>query len=143
MTKLFAVTAPAHAATNVLVIALDAAGPLDLTGRHVFVVAPALNSRLRHWMSDDREARRAAEERLDATVDGLARAGVHASGHVGDADPVQAIADALPTFAADELVIAAHGGERSRRLAQDIAARARKRFGLPVVNAEAQLPRAA
>ena len=75
MTKLFAFAGPAHvAATNVLVIALDAAGPLDLTGRHVLVVAPALNSRLRHWMSDDGEARRAAEERLEATVDGLERA---------------------------------------------------------------------
>jgi len=143
MTRLFAPTAPAHvAATNVLVIALDAAGPLDLTGRHVLVVAPALNSRLRHWMSDDGEARRAAAERLDATVDGLERAGVHASGHIGDADPLQAIADALPTFAADEVVIAAHG-ERSRRLAQEIATRARKRFGLPIVQADQQLLRAA
>jgi nucleotide-binding universal stress UspA family protein len=143
MTKLFALTRPGHVpAANVLVIALDATGPLDLTGRHVLVVAPALNSRLRHWMSDDREARRAAEERLDATVDGLERAGVHASGHVGDADPLQAIADALPTFAADEVVIAAHG-EHSRRLAYEIATRARERFGLPIVNTEEQLHRAA
>ena len=143
MTKLYALTGPARVAgTNVLVIALDAAGPLNLTGRHVLVVAPALNSRLRHWMSDDGEARRAAEERLDATVDGLERAGVHASGHIGDADPLQAIADALPTFAADEVVIAAHG-DRSRRLAQEIARRARERFGLPVVHVGEQLHRAA
>ena len=55
---------------------------------------------------------------------------------------MQAIADTLPTFAADEIVIAADG-ERSRRLAQEIAARARKRFGLPVVHAGDQLSRAA
>lgn len=140
MTRLFAPTAPAHvAATNVLVIALDAAGPLDLTGRHVLVVAPALNSRLRHWMSDDGEARRAAAERLDATVDGLERAGVHASGHIGDADPLQAIADALPTFAADEVVIAAQSVELDGR-ADALAERARKRFALPVLQARRLRP---
>ena len=127
---------------NVLVIALDAASPLDLDDAEVFVVAPALNSRLRHWLSDDGGARRVAGERLAACLDRLERTGLHATGCIGDADPLQAIADALPTFAADEVVIAAHG-ERSRRLAREIATRARERFGLPVVHVGDQLPRAA
>jgi nucleotide-binding universal stress UspA family protein len=117
---------------NVLVIALDAAGPLELPEADVLVVAPAVNSRLRRWLSDDDGARRTAEERLAACVDRLERAGVRASGRVGDADPVQAIADALPTFAADEVVIAAHPA-RSSALARHVAARARSRFGLPIV----------
>ena len=119
---------------NVLVIALDAAGPLDVRDAEVLVVAPAVNSRLRRWLSDDDEARRVAEERLAACVDRLERAGVHASGRVGDADPVQAIADALPTFAADEVVIAAHP-VRSSGLGREVARRARSRFGLPIVDA--------
>jgi hypothetical protein len=54
---------------------------------------------------------------------------------------VRAIADALVTFAADEIVIAAHP-ERSHRLADDLAARARNRFGLPILRSE-ELPHAA
>jgi nucleotide-binding universal stress UspA family protein len=117
---------------NMLVIALDAE-TVDVGDAEVFVVAPALNSRLRHWLSDEDGARRRAEERLVAYVDRLERAGAHARGSVGDADPVQAIADALVIFAADEIVIAAHP-ERSHRLAGDLATRAR-RFGLPILQA--------
>jgi hypothetical protein len=120
---------------NTLVIALDAAGPLDLDGEDVLVVAPALNSALRHWLSDDDGARRAAAERLDACLDRLERRGVRAHGCVGDADPVQAIADSLPTFAADEVVIAAHP-QRSRDLALRVAEGARERFALPVHGVE-------
>jgi nucleotide-binding universal stress UspA family protein len=123
---------------NVLVIALDTGGPLDVSDADVFVVAPALNSRLRHWLSDDDGARRTAAERLAACLDRLERVGVHAKGKVGDADPLQAIADALPTFAADEIVIAAHP-ERSRGL----ASRARERFALPILPAEEAFPHAA
>ena len=108
----------------------------------VLVVAPAVNSRLRRWLSDDDGARRTAGERLEAYIERLGCAGVYSSGRVGEADPVQAIADALSTFAADEVVIAAHH-ERSRRLAREVATRARKRFELPIVDAEDRLPPAA
>ena len=127
---------------NVLVIALDAAGPLELDDAEVFVVAPALNSRLRHWLSDDGGARRVAAERLAACLDGLERAGLRATGRVGDADPLQAVADTLPTFAADEIVIAAHP-ERSRGLAERVALDVRERFALPVHDAEGMWHRAA
>jgi hypothetical protein len=127
---------------NVLVIALDAASPLDLDDAEVFVVAPALNSWLRHWLSDDGGARRVAGERLAACLDRLERSGLHASGRVGDADPLQAVADTLPTFAADEIVIAAHP-ERSRALAEKVALGARERFALPVHDAEEVWHRAA
>jgi hypothetical protein len=98
---------------KVLVIALDATGavPGDLRGASVLVVAPALNSRVRRWFSDEDLARRLAEERLDATVDRLSRGGVHAEGWVGDADPRLAISDALRMFPADEIVFAGeHAG---------------------------------
>src|SRR3954454_7033300 len=85
----------------------------------VLVVAPALNSRLRHWMSDVDGARRAAEERLKTRLERLDAAGVGARGEIGDGDPLQAIADALSVFPADEIIIATHPEERSHWLPPD------------------------
>lgn len=127
---------------NVLIVALDGAGFLAIGDAEVLVVAPALNSRLRHWLSDEDAARRRAGERAAECVDRLERAGAHARGSVGDADPVQAIADALATFPADEIVIAAHP-ERSHRLVEDLASRARQRFALPILQPEEVLLHAA
>ena len=123
---------------NVLVIALDTASPVDLPESEVLVVAPALNSRLKRWLSDEDGARRLAGVRASATVERLERRGVHAHGQIGDGDPLQAIADALPVFAADEIVIA---GDTS--VAERLAARARARFGLPVLRGDEMLARAA
>ena len=58
---------------NVLMIALDAAGRVEVHDAEVLVVAPAFNSRLRHWLSDDDGACRRAEERANACVDRLER----------------------------------------------------------------------
>jgi hypothetical protein len=98
----------------------------------VLVVAPALNSRLRHYMSDSDRARRAAEERLARCLTRLHVAGVRATGEVGDADPMLAIEDAMATFPADEIIISTHPEARSNWLAHDIVARTCARFGLPV-----------
>jgi hypothetical protein len=98
----------------------------------VLVVSPALNSRLRHWLSDEDVARRDAEARLVRCLDRLAAVGIDAHGVVGDADPLQAIADSLCAFPADEIVIATHPEARSHWLSRNIVTRARERFGLPV-----------
>ena len=127
---------------NVLVIALDAASQVDVPESEVLVVAPALNSRLRRWLSDEDEARRLAAERADATVERLERRGLHALGQVGDADPLHAIADALPEFAADEIVIAGRPGRRPN-LDEELTSRATARFGLPVGRGWEVLPYAA
>src|SRR4051794_23231778 len=68
----------------------------------VLVVAPAPPWGRRPWMSGVAAARRAAEERLQACLARLAVAGIRARGEVGDGDPLQAIADALSVFPADE-----------------------------------------
>jgi GABA permease len=101
-------------------------------GADVLVVAPALNSRLRHWMSDSDRARDAAEQRLAGCLRRLDRAGVSAAGRVGDADPMRAIEDALRLFPADEIVIGTHPEARSNWLAHDLVRRARVRCGVPV-----------
>jgi hypothetical protein len=81
----------------VLILALDAEAPADTANADVLVVAPALNSWLRRWMSDEAAARRRAGERLTVCLDQLKRRGVQADGRVGDADPLLAIADAPMT----------------------------------------------
>jgi hypothetical protein len=101
---------------------------------NVFVVAPALNSRLRHWMSDSDFAHAAAQQRLENTLARLRNAGLRASGEVGDADPLRAIEDAIHIFPADEIVIGTHPEERSNWLAHDLVARACARFELPVAH---------
>ena len=100
----------------------------------VLIVAPALNGRVRHWTSDDDAAHAAADERLRRSLDRLAASGIPANGMVGDADPLQAAADALRVFPAEELVVATHPEGRSNWLARGVVERARRRFGLPVVH---------
>lgn len=104
------------------------------TGTEVLVVCPALNSRLRHWVSDEDSARSRAESRLRASIDRLQQSGVSARGQVGDSDPLQAIADALREFNADEIVISTHPPERSHWLARNITERVQRLFALPVTH---------
>jgi hypothetical protein len=125
---------------NVLIVALDVV-PTEAPKGKVLVVAPALNSRLRRWLSDEDGARRQAMERVVAHVEELERRGIHAEGRVGDADPLLAIADALRTFPADRIMIAA--GPHSSQLADGLAARTQKRFALPTSHNAEPLPAAA
>ena len=113
---------------NVLVVALDVV-PTEAPKGRVLVVAPALNSRLRRWLSDEDDARLRAAELMEAHVEQLERKGIHAEGRVGDADPLLAIADALSTFPADRIIIAA--GPHSSHFAESLASRTRNRFALP------------
>jgi hypothetical protein len=101
---------------------------------HVLVVAPALNSRLRHLFSDDAAARRGAIERVLDCVERLTRAGVSAEGAIGDPDPVQAIEDALGSFRADRVIVATHPEGRSNWMARNLVERAERRFDLPITH---------
>ena len=100
----------------------------------VHVVAPALNSLVRHWASDEDPARRAAEERLRASLERLRAGGIDASGEVGDSEPLQAIEDGLRLFDADEIVISTHPEGRSHWLEKGIVTGARERFAVPVTH---------
>jgi hypothetical protein len=100
----------------------------------VLVVAPALNSRLRHWTSDEDRARAQAQARLDASLAALAEVGVDAEGHVGDDDPVQAVDDALRMFPADELIVSTHPPGRSNWLENDVVRVLRERYGCPITH---------
>jgi hypothetical protein len=107
----------------------------------VLVVTPALNSPIRHWVSDDDGARASAQERLDESLAQLAAAGVEAKGQVGDGDPLQAMEDALRTFGADEIIISTHPVGRSNWLERDVVEKARERFAVPITHVVVDLER--
>jgi len=107
----------------------------------ILVCTPALNSRLRFWASDEDSARVAAQERLDASLDRLRLDGIDASGEVGDANPLQAMEDALRTFGADEIIISTHPKGRSHWLERGVVDHARERFAVPVTHVVVDLDR--
>jgi nucleotide-binding universal stress UspA family protein len=100
----------------------------------ILVVSPALNSPLRHWASDEDNARVEAQKRLEASLARLRAAGVDAKGEVGDAEPVQAMEDALRLFGADEIIISTHPEGRSHWLEKGIVETARERFAVPITH---------
>lgn len=100
----------------------------------VLVVSPALNTPLKHWMSDEDAARAAADERLSRSIGELERLGISARGEVGDPDPLQAIEDALRTFGADVIIISTHPEGRSNWLERGVVTGARERFAVPITH---------
>lgn len=98
----------------------------------VLVVAPVLGTPLHQWISDETEDRALAEQRLEASVSCLRKHRLRAHGTLGDEDPVQAIADALSGFPAEEIIICLEEPERTHWLRKGVIERAKERFGLPV-----------
>jgi GABA permease len=94
----------------------------------VLVVCPALNSPLRHWASDEDDARAAAQVRLDQSLESMRSVGLEVQGEIGDGDPLQAIEDAVRTFQPDELIVSTHPAGRSHWLERGVVDRARERF---------------
>jgi GABA permease len=141
-------TAPAHRhpedERRILVIANETVGGTALretikkhaegSRERVLVVVPALNSPLRHWVSDEDPARAAAERRLAESLRRLREAGVEARGEIGDAEPLQAIEDWLRLFDADEVIISTHPEGRSHWLERGVVREARERFAVPITH---------
>jgi hypothetical protein len=105
-------------------------------GARVVVVAPALaRSRLGHWLSSDlEEAQHAAERRLADSLASLGAAGIEATGFLGDADPLQALDDALRVHDAAEVVISTHPPQRSNWLERQVVRRAREKYAVPITH---------
>lgn len=138
------IRASAPGERRILVIANETVGgePLrDLIHRRsegveerVRVVCPALMSPVRYFASDEDGPRAAAHERLDRSLGQLRELGISAEGEVGDADPLQAIEDALRTFGADEVIISTHPEGRSQWLERGVVRAARERFDVPITH---------
>jgi hypothetical protein len=100
----------------------------------VRVICPTLLSRVRFIASDEDAARAKAQERLAHSLSRLREIGVNCEGEVGEADPLQAIEDALRTFGADEIIISTHPEGRSLWLERGIVRGARERFDVPITH---------
>jgi GABA permease len=110
-------------------------GEIALTGKTRFrVVAPALNSRLKTWTSDEDPARAAARKRLEATLRRLREIEIEASGAVGDVDPLVAVEDAVRLFRPSEIVVSTHPKGRSNWLERGVVSALRERYDVPVTH---------
>ena len=86
------------------------------------------------WLSDEDGAREAAEVRLGETLAQLSAVGINVRGEIGDGDPLQALEDALRSFAPDAIVISTHPEGRSHWLEEGIVEEAQRRFDVPVTH---------
>ncbi len=96
------------------------------------VIAPAHGSAATQWYVDEDAARADATRRLRASVACFARGDIRADGQLADPDTVQAIADALHDFPADEILIITAPQRHSRWLHQNVIDRARRSFQQPI-----------
>jgi hypothetical protein len=114
---------------------MDALGEIALAGKARFhVVAPALNSRLKTWTSDEDPARAAAQHRLDTTLRRLAEIGIQADGQIGDVDPLVAVEDGVRRFRPTEIVVSTHPPGRSNWLERGVPRALDDRYDIPVTH---------
>ena len=73
-----------------------------------------------------------AEERVKKAIAQLRQAGLEATGHVGDPDPVCAVVNALHDEPVDEIIISTFPDERSGWLRRDVLGRIRKHTKVPI-----------
>ena len=103
----------------------------DHAAVEALIIAP-LRGAATQWYVDEDAARADATHRLRTCVSCLADGGIRASGRLADPDPVEAIADALHDFPADEILIVTAPRRPSSWLREDVIDRARRRFPQPV-----------
>lgn len=77
-----------------------------------------------------------AEERVRRTLARLKAAGIEATGHVGDPDPVAAAMNAVHEERVDEIIVSTFPQETSGWLRRDVVGRIRKGTKLPVYHIE-------
>ena len=94
----------------------------------VLVVAPALNSKVRFWVSDPDPAIHRAEDVAKESVDRLEEEGVQAHGETGESDPLLALQDALTTFEAENIVLVTHPGGELNWLEDGMVDQVRERY---------------
>lgn len=97
------------------------------------VVAPASDVSPLQWLANDEDkARERASQVASEAAATVEPESARTEAGVGDTDPVQAIEDALRSFAADEVIVVTRPDDDASWLEQDSAEEARERFGVPV-----------
>ena len=109
-----------------------AVGDTDAEQAEVLVVAPALDTSWRFWLSDPDRAIERAEAVQEETVERMDEEGIDAAGDTGESDPLLALQDALATYDADEIVLFTHPGGEQNWLEAGILEQAEERFSQPV-----------
>ena len=89
-------------------------------------------SKIKHWVSDEDEARRQARERLDDARCTLGGEGVAGKGRHRRRGPDSGHGGRTPPLPGREAIISTHPPGRSNWLERDVVERARERFALPV-----------
>jgi hypothetical protein len=96
----------------------------------LLVVAPASEISRLGWLTNAEDDARTEADSL-AVRTATAAPTEHVEARVGDSDPVTAIADALRTFDADEILIVAHTDAEAGWLEKSSDPEVQTRFGLP------------
>jgi len=139
--------APQAGATRVLVLANQTVGARELLDElrgidqersaEYFVCVPANpvdTGQAEHtgavWVWE--ETTKAAQARLDSTLEILRSDGLRADGELGDHRPLHALADAVAEFAPDRIVISTHPEEHSAWLRHGVVDKARSTYDIPV-----------
>jgi hypothetical protein len=112
----------------------QAAGP----NAELDVLAPVLVSHTHYATSDSDAETRAAQTRLDASLEWAAAHGFSARGEVGDDEPATALADELRDFGADAVVIVTNGERRTKWAETRELDRARAELEIPILHVVAQ-----
>lgn len=107
----------------------SAVGEREADEAEVLVVAPALNSKLRFWVSDPDPAIERAEQVAEESAGRMDDEGIDAVGQTGESDPLLALQDALAMFDADTIVLCTHEGGERNWLEDGVVDDVRARFG--------------
>ena len=99
----------------------------------ILVVAPASAISRLDWLTNAEDVARAEAGSL-AVKTAVAAPTTTVEARVGDSDPLTAIADALRTFAADEILVVAHTDNEAGWLEAGTDVEVQTRFGLPVTH---------
>jgi hypothetical protein len=100
--------------------------------RDFHVVVPATPPPGGGFTWDEDDARRAAQERLDAFLAGIVEQGATAAGEIGDRDPVAAVRDAVRGRDVTEIILSTLPTGVSRWLRQDVPSRLRGAMAVPL-----------
>ena len=78
--------------------------------------------------------REAVKERLDEALEGMRAAGLEANGAIGDADPMEAVAECFDPARHDEAIVCTLPGRSSKWLQHDFPHRVARFTGVPVTH---------
>jgi hypothetical protein len=128
--------------TRLLVLAGEAASSIDQVppsvraliagAENVFVIAPALPTRLEWLLSDVDRARAEATSRLEVALRQLHDVDIAAAGAVGDDTPLTAVGDGVWQFDPDHVVVALRDADHADWQEQGLTDAIEHRFRVPL-----------